>query len=172
MFAELVKLANRAKTINEYDLANAAFAVLLDKYLSLPEDDRGVQDLSEVFYAPPVAWLLWETRDDLGRFPGEAFYDLLVVETASEDSGRWYLHSLNIPVPMLNSYVAITAMKAASRFTERVEHNREHARPDPDEVEALWESFFSIVDLSTIKDAMNKVLDSYECEALSERLTA
>lgn len=166
MFVELIKLANRAKTVNEYDLANAAFSVLLDKYFGLPEEDREATDV------PPVAWLTWETQDEMGDWPAEVYYDLLVIEAAEyfEESGGYKIHALNIPVPMLNFYSAITAMKAAS-ITERSEHGRKNQEPEDGEIENLWQSFFSIVDNSIVEDAMNEVLDVDECELVFERVS-
>lgn len=160
MFVELIKLANRAKTVNEYDLANAIFSVLLDKFFGLSEEEREATDV------PPVAWLSWEETQGDGLT--EVYYDLLVIEAAefSEESDGYKLHALNIPVPMVNFYAAITAMKAA-RITERAEHGRENQEPEDGEIENLWQSFFSIVDKSIVENAMNEVLDSDECEAVA-----
>jgi hypothetical protein len=166
MFVELIKLGNKAKVVQEYDLANAIFAVILDKYFGLSKKEREATDV------PPVAWLTWETQDELGVYPAEVYYDLLVVEAAEyfEESGGYKLHSLNIPLPLINFFAALTAMKAAS-ITERAEHGREHRAPKENEVEDLWKSFFGIVDKSIIKDAMSNVLDSNECELVFERVS-
>jgi hypothetical protein len=130
--SDLFILANRAKSCGAYDLANVVFTVLLARAF----DARCQQD-----DLPPSLWLEWETDDPEGDHEEESlYYDLLVV--ACWEAGR--VHSLCIPVPLLNPSTALRALKRATRVDRRV-HHRRISLASAEQVAALREEFTLLV---------------------------
>lgn len=131
-FIEGIKVGNECKSFGEYKLANEIFANLLEDYFELPLSEK-----EETESGPPAAWLEWETQDVVGEYPGEVYYDLLVICAAEPtDEEGWRLLRLNIPVPLLGTDAAMTALKAAA-IVERGQHGREHVAPVEDQIERL-----------------------------------
>lgn len=161
MFSELVKIGNLTKSIGDYDLANAIFAVALNRYFGLSLDERDTNRI----------WLVWESQDEAGEYPQEVYYDLLNIETAEPTETGYHLFRLCIPIPLLDSFAAITALKCAN-MEARGEHGREEREPEEGEIEDLWERLFAIADKFEIEEAMNQVLDTSECELVFERVAS
>lgn len=155
-FINLTKLANQAKSVGEYRIANWIFAYLLEEYFRLPEDEKnGTED------GPPPLWLEWETSDEYGEYPPEVYYDLLVIVCPESFENGYLLHHLNIPVPLLNHFSALTALKCAA-VVDREEHGREIREPSETEIADLWSRLFEMVDHSTLASVASSNLDLEE----------
>ena len=102
-FNNLLSLANRAKSLGEYRISNAIFALLLNALLEKRSSDLVLR---------------LETRDEKGESMKEAYYDLLLIEEV--DTGN----SLCIPLPLLTTEAVISACKAGVHSVERKEHHR------------------------------------------------
>jgi hypothetical protein len=136
---KIIKIGNQAKDIGEYDLANAAFAVLLDRYLD------GFRFDSETYDG---LWLEWETQDETGKYVPELYYDLLNVCCLSEDGPI----GLCIPVPILDPHSAMTALKTA-HICEREQHGREQREAEADEIDDLWKRLIEVGGQTDMIDA-------------------
>lgn len=134
VFSDLVSIGNRAKDIARYDIANDAFAVALDAYFDIQDKDGDEN-------GPPPAWLEWETQDGAGDYPPEVYYDLLDICTPPV---RDHVERLCIPVPLLNQFEAISALKAAT-LVERAEHGRETREDEGDEWGGLIEELYGVI---------------------------
>ena len=120
-YDELIVLANRAKNVRLYDMANIIFAILLSAAF------RQSQHETEL-------WLEWETQDEEGCGPEEVYYDLL-------DVCCWDIHqarrSLCIPVPLLRNFSALAALKRAT-IVPREEHGRVTSEASEEQIAELW----------------------------------
>jgi hypothetical protein len=143
--AALLQLADRAKNGWDYPLANAIFAILLDKYYAsqLPREEDGGD-----------WWLEWETQDIEGKCPGEVYYDLAVICCHGSDG----IVSLCIPVPLLARDAAILVLKSARRVDRR-EHHRALGSENPDESKKLWEEFAAAASQDEAMDAVSHFLE-------------
>ena len=159
MFVELVKLGNKAKGFGQYLLANIIFAALLDEFFRLSQAER-----TETEGGPPPAVLIWETKDEIGEYYPEVYYDLLNIETYEyfPESGGYKIHRLCIPVPLLLADVAITALKAAS-IEERREHGRQCQPPSDEDITDLWHSLFSLESVDMLVASARYNLDLDKC---------
>ncbi len=139
----MMGIADNAKAIGYYPIANAITAVLLDECLGsrrYPQEDDP---------SPPIT-IEWETQDEDGWYPHEVYYDLVVLRHGDK--------SLCIPVPLLNSFVAITALKAATR-RDRAEHRREVEEPREGEVAGLWVGLGEIIPIADLHRLVGEYLD-------------
>lgn len=118
---ELIKLANRSKTIGRgmnYSLANRIFATLLYAHFKLGGSS-------------PMELIL-ETADPDGEEWDEAYYDLFVLECEGE--------ALCMPAPKLDPRAILAAMKQPGMtVAERGEHGRRYEKPAEGEPELLEE---------------------------------
>lgn len=117
----LVDLANRAKDVSQYALANAIMAFLIELFLGMAD----VRRLTRV---------LWETEDGGGAIDNEAYYDLIVVQVMRGGP------SLCIPLPLV-SRAAIERLAKVARICDRKEHNRRTREVEAGEVTTLWLEF-------------------------------
>lgn len=130
-FETMINIANRLKVAGngtDYRVPNAIFCYLLDGYLR--ERPLGMA-------------VSIESRDTDGRENiEEVYYDLFVVNYGNR--------KLSIPVPMLNFYAAITAMKVA-----RVVERKEGQAPSYEEEDrrSLLKALGAVVPLREIFDA-------------------
>ena len=147
---QLLEVAFAAKGVGHYDVANAAFAMLLDVVLG------------ESFEVKRLT-LEWETQDWEGRLIGEVYYDLLIIVDSATNC------RLSIPVPLLNKFAAVSALKA-STVVERDSHCTNARQGDLTAV--LWERLKE-AEVSCgceIKSCVLQYLDPEGCEELFRTL--
>jgi len=152
---KLIELANNAKNIRLFTLANAVFAVLLEWGLNSRrgsfEEFNGIH-------------LSIETQDRDGSSQREVYYDLLRVDmvfgsfNSCDDAP-----SLCIPVPLVHSFSMISAMKSKRCVPiSRGTHNRNHRAPKSLEAKYLWRTLFDLVDRGEVEQASREHLNEPE----------
>jgi hypothetical protein len=153
---KLMHVANRAKTIGngDYTLPNVIFAILLEKYFGARNEltevlnakiEKGLTDVLDVNL---------ETKESDGYSPEEVQYDLLTI-LAKPSTEEVTLASVCIPIPLLNFYSAIAAMKKA-RIVERGEHMRNYEEPKVWERSDLWEKVLTAIPSDIIVQCVEK----------------
>ena len=121
---ELITLANAAKTANDYETANLAFAKLFNVYQCM--DSWGFKDNEDAHLVAGV-----ETQDDEGSCLDEAYYDLAVINYDDSEAEI----SLCIPTPLLSPMAIASFYKAADYTDERHQSRREHIQEEAAETE-------------------------------------
>ncbi len=116
----LVGLANQAKNVGCFEIANIVFAIILEN----------IQELEMS--------LQLENRDTKDRSLENKYYDLAVL--AATGQTEW---TLNIPAPMLNEITRSNFEKSATLIKGYGQHNRSHRRPMKGEIQGLWIKIFS-----------------------------
>lgn len=129
---KLFTLANEAKDVREYALANTIFAFLISESTQL--------EGSWMTFEDPFR-LQWETADEEGRTPSEVYYDLVGLEFGE--------HYLCLPAPLLKRDVAISVLKRAE-IVERDRHERSTRKIVEGELELLWKEFEDLLRLQLL----------------------
>lgn len=125
---EMISVANKAKEIEEYYIANTAMQFLL---AAARHPDYLWGGLGQ----SPIK-VVWETNDPEGDYPDEAYYDLVAVE--------WDAEYLCIPAPLLNPDDLVWIWKVSS-VDARGDHKRERREAEDGEADALWAAFLKIL---------------------------
>ena len=126
---QLIFLANRAKNIKIYTLANAIMALLLHAFLN----GEAVRDFSHIE---------WETQDQEGFWGNnEVYYDLIVIEVDDLDGES---RGLCIPLPMI-SLASFFRLAKVARVVTRKEHCRQTRPAEEAEATGLWQEFWALV---------------------------
>ena len=132
-FQKIVEIANRSKDLSggqDYALANAAFAVLLQEY----------------FYGAGGLGLELETNDEGGESVSETFYDVVGIKAGES--------SLCIPLPLLEPCTIAAVVKRA-QFIPRGEHRRTYKDGLTEEKAALWAELFAEVGTDRLIEALS-----------------
>jgi len=145
---ELIKIAEDAKDIGEYVIANAAVAVVLSDHFTA----RNAAALGEA--VQDGVTLFWVTDDPDGDFVDEVYYDLLGVAIKTDDERR----GTCIPVPLLGLNAAITAKKSARSCVREV-HDRDVREPNTGEADALWARLFRVYSVDAVERAAKAILN-------------
>jgi len=136
------QLADKAKNIGEYQIANLIFVFLLDLWLQgTNNEENGSPELRDIQGWDGSLRASLETQDPLGGCVSEVYYDLLVLELGDDTVGE---HSINIPIPLLTAGAAFTALKSAE-IVDRREHNREVRDPSEEESYDLFRAFYDLI---------------------------
>ena len=124
---ELFQLANQAKQIKAYEVANLVFAFLLKK-----------QFIHEANFRFRI-----ETQDECGDEPHQSYYDLLWI--MGENPGM----QICIPIPLINKLILGSLLKWKIRTMDPIFHERNTSSEfTEEEQEALYEKFRELTLLS------------------------
>jgi hypothetical protein len=137
VFEQLIAIANRAKTIGggeDYLLANAIFAWLLDQEFKNREDD--------------TLCVVIETQDEAGHNDYESYYDIATIY----HNGFEGACSLCIPAPLIGSSSLITTMKRAT-LVPREQHSRSFEEGGEDEMRSLMKEAINLAGIRNLNAA-------------------
>ncbi len=142
----LFNLADQAKNVSEYKVANLCFALIFDAILDCRDDHALVIE--------------WESDDYT-----ETYYDIAVVRLEKKNL------SLCIPGPLLNKEAALIAIKLAAskkRLIDRIDHKRKSSPPSDGSSKECWQKLSELTSRQNAVWAAFRVLDVPDPEAESK----
>ena len=146
---KIFQLANQAKNITMYDIANAIFAYLLQEWIDNAGDKHHEGGYVRYIEDGEALRCFIETEDQEGVDPKEVYYDLISFARVTAQK-NWGVGYLCIPVPLLTPNSSFSVAKAAPTFC-RGEHNREILEEDEEEKELLIHQLLTLVDHQELK---------------------